>query len=85
MDKNNNPDVNSDTNQSNNLALPEDAMKQGSTKFLDGQWNVGAGIQDEATGKPLQLTYNFNQGNGEVTITRSDGVKCVGKDRKSVV
>ncbi|WP_294615900.1 SrfA family protein [uncultured Gilliamella sp.] len=79
LDKNNNPDVNSDTNQSNNLALPEDAMKQGSTKFLDGQWNVGAGIQDEATGKPLQLTYNFNQGNGEVTITRSDGVKCVGK------
>ncbi|TSJ88826.1 hypothetical protein FPQ14_09670 [Gilliamella apicola] len=64
--------------QANNLALPADALKQGSTSFLNGQWSVGAGIQDKATGKPLQLSYNFNQGNGEVTVTRSDGVKCVG-------
>lgn len=73
----NSPDTNA--NQSQNLALPTDALKQGSTNFLNGQWSVGAGIQDKATGKPLQLSYNFNQGNGEVTLTRSDGVKCVGK------
>lgn len=65
--------------QTNNLALPANAIKEGSTKFLDGQWSVNGGIQDKATGKPLQLSYNFNDGNGEVTVTRSDGVKCVGK------
>ncbi|SCB78243.1 SrfA family protein [Gilliamella intestini] len=64
--------------QTNNLALPADAIKQGSTKFLNGQWSVNGGIQDKATGKPLQLSYNFNDGNGEVTVTRSDGVKCTG-------
>ncbi|MWP47132.1 SrfA family protein [Gilliamella sp. Pas-s27] len=65
--------------QTNNLALPADAITQGSTKFLNGQWSVNGGIQDKTTGKPLQLSYNFNDGNGEVTVTRSDGVKCVGK------
>lgn len=65
--------------QTNNLALSQDQLKQGSTKFLDGQWSVGGGIQDKATGKPLQLSYDFNEGNGQVTVTRSDGVKCVGK------
>lgn len=74
--KDNNAEVNVDANK---LTLPKDAMQQGSTKFLNGQWSVGGGIQDKATGKPLQLSYNFNQGNGEVTVTRSDGVKCVGK------
>ena len=76
-DQGNQPNVNA--SQANNLALPADVLKQGSTNFLNGQWSVGAGIQDKATGKPLQLSYNFNQGNGEVTVTRSDGVKCVGK------
>ena len=75
-DQGNQPNVNA--SQANNLALPADVLKQGSTNFLNGQWSVGAGIQDKATGKPLQLSYNFNQGNGEVTVTRSDGVKCVG-------
>ena len=70
--------ANANANQANNLALPADVLKKGSTNFLNGQWSVGAGIQDKATGKPLQLSYNFNQGNGEVTVTRSDGVKCVG-------
>ncbi|OCG21002.1 hypothetical protein A9G11_08680 [Gilliamella sp. wkB108] len=76
--------VNKDSNtnaasDANKLTLPKDSMQQGSTKFLNGQWSVGGGIQDKATGKPLQLSYNFNEGNGEVTVTRSDGVKCVGK------
>ncbi|OCG46231.1 hypothetical protein A9G35_05820 [Gilliamella sp. Choc5-1] len=71
--------VNPAVDQTNNLALPADAIKEGSTKFLNGQWSVNGGIQDKATGKPLQLSYNFNDGNGEVTVTRSDGVKCVGK------
>ncbi|MWN05222.1 SrfA family protein [Gilliamella sp. Pas-s95] len=77
-DKDNKADSNAAVDQTNNLALPADAIKQGSTKFLDGQWSANGGIQDKATGKPLQLSYNFKDGNGEVTITRSDGVKCTG-------
>ncbi|MDF7671035.1 SrfA family protein [Orbaceae bacterium ESL0721] len=71
-------DPNAATTADNKLALPADAMTQGSTKFLNGSWTVGGGIQDKTTGKPLRLQYDFNQGNGEVTLTRSDGVKCVG-------
>ncbi|OCG20344.1 MULTISPECIES: SrfA family protein [unclassified Gilliamella] len=76
--KDNKANSNAAVDQTNNLALPADAIKQGSTKFLDGQWSANGGIQDKATGKPLQLSYNFKDGNGEVTITRSDGVKCTG-------
>ncbi|MCX8587738.1 MULTISPECIES: SrfA family protein [unclassified Gilliamella] len=71
-----------DTNnatQSQNLSVPPDAIKQGFMDFLNGQWTVGGGIQDKSTGKPLRLNYSFDQGNGEVTVIRSDGVKCVGK------
>jgi hypothetical protein len=77
-DKNNKSDSTSAADQADHLALPTDAIKQGTTDFLNGQWSANGGIQDKATGKPLQLSYNFNDGNGEVTITRSDGVKCTG-------
>ncbi|OCG65549.1 hypothetical protein A9G39_09150 [Gilliamella sp. Imp1-6] len=77
-DKDNKLDSNSAVDKTNHLAMPADAIKQGSTKFLNGQWSVNGGIQDKATGKPLQLSYNFDDGNGEVTVTRSDGVKCTG-------
>lgn len=62
----------------NSLSLPADSLTEGSTDFLQGKWSVRGGIQDELTGKPLSLQYNFDQGNGTVTVTRSDGVKCIG-------
>lgn len=62
----------------NKLTLSPDIIDQGSTQFLNGKWNVGGGIQDKTTGKPLRLQYDFDQGNGTVTISRGDGVKCVG-------
>ncbi|MFQ0991155.1 SrfA family protein [Gilliamella apicola] len=77
--KDNNSDTNVNPDKLDNLTLSPDQIKQGSTKFLDGQWSVSGGIQDKATGKPLKLSYELKDGNGQVTITRSDGVKCVGQ------
>ena len=59
------------------LSIPEDAAN-GSTEFLNGDWRAGAGIQDRRTGKPLRLEYRFNDGKGEVTVRRPDGVACSG-------
>lgn len=62
------------------LQIPNSASANGSTNFLDGRWNAGAGIQDAQTGKPLRMEYDFSQGNGQgkVTIQRGDGTRCVG-------
>ncbi|WP_334326401.1 SrfA family protein [Gilliamella apicola] len=79
LNKDNNSDTNVNLDKVDNLTLSPDQIKQGSTEFLDGQWSVSGGIQDKATGKPLQLSYEFKDGNGQVTVTRSDGVKCVGQ------
>lgn len=62
-----------------NLTLSPAQVTQRSTNFLNGQWSVSGGIQDKATGKPLQLSYEFKNRNGQVTVTRSDGVKCLGQ------
>ncbi|WP_439242933.1 SrfA family protein [Lonepinella sp. BR2474] len=58
------------------LSLDPNAMAQGNTKFLNGNWTAGAGIQDKATGKPLKLRYEFKDGKGSVTLQRGDGVSC---------
>ncbi|SFX28713.1 SrfA family protein [Azotobacter vinelandii] len=60
------------------MSIPPEALKSGSTRFLDGNWRAGAGIQDAKTGKPLQLGYDFKDGKGQVSIRRDDGVRCAG-------
>jgi hypothetical protein len=64
----------------NPLQIPNSAANTGSTNFLDGRWNAGAGIQDAKTGKPLRMEYDFSQGNGQgkVNIQRGDGTRCTG-------
>lgn len=64
----------------NPMLIPDSALNSGSTRFLDGSWSAGAGIQDAATGKPVRLEYDFSQGNGQgrVTVSRGDGVQCSG-------
>ena len=64
----------------NPMLIPDSALNSGSTRFLEGSWNAGAGIQDAATGKPVRLEYDFSQGNGQgrVTVKRGDGVQCTG-------
>ncbi len=60
------------------LTLPADAA-DGSASFLNGNWR-GAGVMDNQTGRPLQVTYVFNQGEGHMYIQRggSAGVTCAG-------
>ncbi len=64
--------------QGNPLVIPDSAASTGSTRFLDGSWSAGAGIQDAVTGRPVRLEYDLSQGNGQgkVTIKRGDGVQC---------
>lgn len=62
------------------LSIPQQALQSGDTRFLDGSWTAGTGIQDAKTGKPLRIEYDFSQGKGQgkVTIRRADGSQCVG-------
>ncbi|WP_225086902.1 SrfA family protein [Pectobacterium colocasium] len=59
------------------LMLPP-ATPDGTAQFLNGQWRANGGIQDKLTGRPLQLQYNFEQGNGTVSVRQSSGVTCNG-------
>lgn len=65
------------------LTLPA-ALPDGPAQFLNGQWRVNGGIQDKLTGRPLQLQYNFDRGNGAVSVRQSNGVTCTGAARGSV-
>jgi len=62
------------------MTIPQQAINAGDTRFLDGSWTAGTGIQDAKTGKPLRIEYDFSQGKGQgrVTIRRADGSQCVG-------
>lgn len=65
------------------LTLPS-ALPDGPAQFLNGQWRVNGGIQDKLTGRPLQLQYDFKQGNGTVSVRQSNGVTCNGPAQGSV-
>lgn len=56
------------------MSIPPDAA-DGTADFLNGNW-AGAGIQEVGTGKPLRLKYDFQDGKGQATVSRSDGVQC---------
>lgn len=67
------------------LQIPANSLKEGKVDFLNGAWNAGGGIQDKTTGKPMRLSYNFDdKGKGQVTLQRGDGVKCVGDVKANV-
>ena len=57
------------------LVIPPDHA-DGPADFLNGDWGVRAGIQDRNTGQPLRLHYRFQDGQGEVTLARHNGVVC---------
>lgn len=65
------------------LTLPT-TLNDGPAQFLNGHWRVNGGIQDKLTGRPLQLQYNFNQGNGTVSVRQSNGVICTGAAKGNV-
>lgn len=83
------PDANKDANKdapvlpptpdgakSPSLTLPNAAMKDGSTAFLNGHWRSRTGLMDSQTGRPLEVEYDIKDGKGTATILRSDGTKC---------
>ncbi|WP_036626154.1 SrfA family protein [Pantoea sp. AS-PWVM4] len=65
------------------LTLPG-TLPDGPAQFLNGQWRVNGGIQDKLTGRPLQLQYNFKQGEGTVSVRQSNGVTCTGAAKGNV-
>lgn len=73
-----NSQTNNPQNTQQNLNIPAESLNSGNMNFLNGKWNAGAGIQDQTTGKPLRLNYEFNDGKGQVKVERGDGVQCTG-------
>jgi hypothetical protein len=58
------------------LTLPAEAVKAGSTTFLNGKWRVTLAIKDPLTGKPPSLLYQFHRGKGTARIVQGDKVTC---------
>lgn len=63
------------------LVIPQAAVRNGSTAFLDGQWRSMTGLRDRS-GNPVVLNYSFKDGEGKVDLDRSVGgvsQKCAGR------
>jgi len=60
----------------NALTMPSDAVKVGSTKFLNGNWRVVLDIKTPVTGKPPSLKYQIKNGKGTAKIQYGDGMSC---------
>ncbi|WP_312044773.1 SrfA family protein [Erwinia sp.] len=58
------------------LVLPADAVKLGSTRFLNGNWRGIITIKTPLTGKPPVLRYQFRNGKGLAQMTQGDGTVC---------
>lgn len=58
------------------LVLPSDAVKRGSTRFLNGNWRVIVGIKTPLTGKPPILRYQIKNGKGQALMNQGDGTIC---------
>ncbi|TNV17939.1 ssrAB-activated protein [Buttiauxella sp. B2] len=58
------------------LVLPADALKAGSTKFLNGNWRVAINIKDSITGKPPTLRYQITNNKGNVRLVHGDNIVC---------
>ena len=75
-----NPEANGLNQPTQGLKIPPPGSTGQSLGFLQGEWRSKSGLFDRATGKPLRQTYSFdNQGNGTVTIYRSDSSQCKGQ------
>lgn len=59
------------------LRIPPEAS-EGPADFLNGKYSAGAGIMDARTARPLRLKYDFENGQGQVTLQHSNGVTCSG-------
>ena len=60
----------------NALVLPADAVKIGSTKFLNGTWRVLIDVKDPITGKPPSLRYQIANNKGTARLVHGDNIAC---------
>lgn len=56
------------------LVIPKDAARNGSTDFMNGNWQSVTGLQD-ANGNPVKLEYAFKNGQGTAKLHHSAGGK----------
>jgi hypothetical protein len=54
------------------LVIPPEAAADGSTGFLQGEWRSVTGLQDRQ-GNPIHVDYDFQDGQGTVSLRRSVG------------
>ncbi|WP_253938824.1 SrfA family protein [Dickeya dadantii] len=58
------------------LVMPADAVKIGSIRFLDGNWQAVVSMKNPLTGKPPVLRYQIKDGKGRVRFNYSEKVTC---------
>ena len=58
------------------LVMPADAVKLGSTRFINGSWRVIVGGRNPITGRPPSLRYQMKNGKGTARIIQGDGISC---------
>lgn len=58
------------------LTLPSDAVKLGSTRFLNGSWRAIIGGKNPLFGNPPSLLFQIKNGKGIAKITQGDGIVC---------
>lgn len=61
----------------NSLKFSQEKLASSGAAVMNGSWKTQSGLMDSTNGRPLNLSYSFNQGKGQVTVVRPDGVKCV--------
>ncbi|CAO96752.1 SrfA family protein [Erwinia tasmaniensis] len=62
--------------QKDDLVMPQDSIKNGSVKFLNGSWRVKVQMKVPLTGTPPMLRYQLQNGKGSARMTQGDGVSC---------
>lgn len=58
------------------LVMPAEAVKLGSTRFMNGKWRASLDIKTPRIGKPPSLVYQIKNSKGSVKIIHGDGISC---------
>lgn len=65
--------------QGSALTLDPKALSAGDLSALQGSWQTRSGLMDANTGRPLNLSYNYADNEGQLVVRRQDGTRCVAK------
>lgn len=67
------------------LILSQEALARGDVSALKGTWQTRSGMMDSTTGRPLNLSYRYENGKGELIVQRQDGTRCVTSANPQVI